>query len=149
MRYRIAGVGKIKRGFYLDGCVFYLERLNRLSQAEIIEVRDGKGPTRQSDESSALLAAADGYVVALDERGDQFTSEEWASRVDRLEVQGVSRITFLIGGPDGHTTHLTSDADALWSLSKATLPHELARLVLLEQTYRAETIRSGHPYHRT
>ena len=151
MRYRIAAVGKIKRGFYADGCSFYLDRLNKLSTADINEIKDGQASdpvARQVAESAALLGVADGYVVALDEGGHQHTSVSMAAAVDALDLRGLSRMSLLIGGPDGHTKDLVAKVDAIWSLSKLTLPHELARLTLLEQLYRAETIRAGHPYHR-
>lgn len=151
MRYRIVVVGQIKRGFYADGCAFYLDRLQRMTTAELVEIRDGRdrdSAKRRLEESSNLLDHADGRIVALDERGKRFRSDELAGVVSDWEIQGVSRVSFLIGGADGHTPDLLDRADASWQLSDLTLPHELARLVLLEQLYRIETIRSGHPYHR-
>jgi len=152
MRYRIAAIGKVKRGFYAEGCDFYLDRLNKLGRAELVEVPDGRGKDRsirQGREATALLAHADGYIIALDESGQQHSSKSMAQAIDELELRGVSRVTLLIGGPDGHTSDLKAKTDTAWSMSLLTLPHELARLVLLEQLYRAETIRAGHPYHRT
>ena len=152
MRYRIAAIGKMKRGFYADGCGVYLDRLNKLGRAELVEVPDGRGKDpriRQEHETAALLAQADGYIIAVDESGHEHSSQSMAQAIDELELRGVSRVTLLIGGPDGHTRYLKAKTDTAWSLSLLTLPHELARLVLLEQLYRAETIRAGHPYHRT
>ena len=80
--------------------------------------------------------------------GAERTSAAWAARIGELEVRSVGQVSFLLGGAGGHSRALKNRADELWSLSKLTLPHELARLVLLEQLYRAETIRAGHPYHR-
>ncbi len=151
MRYRIVAVGQIKRGFYAEGCAFYLDRLQRMTTAELLEIRDGKDrdpAKRKAEESSALLGHADGRLVALDERGKRLRSEELAAVIGDWETQAVSRVTFLIGGADGHAPDLLDRVDATWQLSALTMPHELARLVLLEQLYRAETIRSGHPYHR-
>jgi 23S rRNA (pseudouridine1915-N3)-methyltransferase len=151
VRYRILAVGNIKRGFYLEGCAFYLDRLQRLATAELIEIKDGKdrdGVKRSIDESSRSLEQVDGQIVVLDERGKSLGSEQFAKTVDEWEIKGVSRISLLIGGADGHPPALHDRADAVWRLSDLTLPHELARLVLLEQLYRVETIRAGHPYHR-
>lgn len=141
-------MGQLKRGFYADGCSEYLDRLSKIASAELITVKDGAGPNRQGIESDALLAKAEGLVVALDERGKSFTSQQLARQVTEWENRAVSRVSLLIGGPDGHTDGLRQRADLVWKLSDLTMPHELARLVLLEQLYRAETIRSGHPYHR-
>lgn len=144
-------VGQIKRGFYADGCAFYLDRLQRITTVEVIEVKDGKGrdsAMRKAAESASLMEQADGRVVALDERGKRFGSEHLAQVIGAAETQAVSRISFLIGGADGHSGDLVDRADEVWRLSDLTLPHELARLLLLEQLYRAEMIRSGHPYHR-
>ncbi|MDH5421128.1 MAG: 23S rRNA (pseudouridine(1915)-N(3))-methyltransferase RlmH [Acidimicrobiia bacterium] len=151
MRYRIVAVGQLKRGFYEEGCAFYLDRLQRVTGIEVLEIKDGKdrdGDRRKAAESASLLEQADGRVVALDERGKQFGSEDLAQIVSLAETQAVSRLSFLIGGADGHSAELLNRADEVWRLSDLTLPHELARLVLLEQLYRAEMIRSGHPYHR-
>ena len=151
MRYRIVAVGQIKRGFYAEGCAFYLNRLERVTAVEVLEIKDGKDrdtDRRKAAESASLLEQADGRVIALDERGKQFGSEHLAQVIGTAETQAVSRLSFLIGGADGHSADLLDQADEIWRLSDLTLPHELARLVLLEQLYRAEMIRSGHPYHR-
>ena len=151
MRYRIVAVGNIKRGFYADGCSFYLARLQRVTTVEVVEIKDGKDrdvERRKTAESASLLEQADGRVIALDERGKRFGSEHLAQIIGTSETQAVSRLSFLIGGADGHSDDLVDRADEVWRLSDLTLPHELARLVLLEQLYRAEMIRSGHPYHR-
>lgn len=151
MRYRIAAVGSLRRGFLRAGCDHYLERLKGLAPAEVVEVRAGKGgdPVAAREvEATALAAASDGHVVALDERGKVWRTRDLAAHVARLEVGGVSRVTLLIGGADGLAPALRDRADETWRLSDLTLPHELARLVALEALYRVETIRAGHPYHR-
>lgn len=151
MKYTIIAVGKLKRGFYKQGCDHYLERLNKLAKAELIEVRDGKShdaQTRQQEESDALLAQSSGYCIALDERGKTLTSAHIAETMTTLENRAISQVSLLIGGAEGHSDALRSTCDAMWQLSDLTLPHELARLVVLEQLYRAETIRANHPYHR-
>lgn len=150
MRYRVVAVGRLKRGFAKAGCEHYRERLAGLAPVEVIEVREARGAPEEvrAREGAALRAAADGRVVALDERGRAWRSQELAARVAELELRGTSRLSLLIGGAEGLDDATRESADELWSLSKATLPHELARLLLLEQLYRAETIRAGHPYHR-
>lgn len=150
MRYRIVAVGALKRGFAADGCRHYLDRLGRLAEVEVREVREARGdPQRVRErEGEALLAAVDGRLVALDERGAALRSEALAERLSELELRGISRLCLLIGGAEGLSERVRQRADEMWRLSDLTLPHELARLLLLEQLYRAETIRSGHPYHR-
>ena len=151
MRYRIAAVGRLRRGFHAEGCDFYLKRLQAFGRADVVEVREGRGsdPDQvRSAEADALLAAAEGRLVALDERGRSFGSRELADRLNELELAGESSITLVIGGAEGLHDRVRAAAQESWSLSPLTLPHELARLVLLEQLYRAETIRAGHPYHR-
>ena len=150
MRYQIVAIGQLKRGFAQQGCSFYLERLEKYAKVELLELREGKGDaqTVQAQESAALLRTASGHLIGLDEGGEQLSSQGLADEIARLELRGVSLLSLLIGGAEGHSAALREQVAASWSLSKLTLPHELARLLLLEQLYRAETIRAGHPYHR-
>lgn len=151
MRYRIAAVGSLRRGFLRTGCEHYLERLRGLAPSEVIEVKAGRGQDTErvrAQEATALSSHRDGHVVALDERGSAWRTAKLADHVARLEVRGISRITLLIGGADGLAPRLRDEAHEVWRLSDLTLPHELARLVLVEQLYRIETVRAGHPYHR-
>ena len=150
MRYRIVAVGGLGRGFLADGCAHYLKRLTRLAEAEVREVRAGRGAPDavRAAEGEALARNADGRLVVLDERGRSRTTAELARHVTARETAGDSRITLLIGGAEGTGPAVRARADEVWRLSDLTLPHELARLVLLEQLYRIETVRAGHPYHR-
>jgi 23S rRNA (pseudouridine1915-N3)-methyltransferase len=151
MRYHLIAIGSVKRNFYAEGCAFYLERLKNYAKVDILEIKERKAnqaETVKQAESQALLEAASGFVIALDETGKTFTSEKLSQRIMTLENQSISLVSILIGGAEGHSDALKKTANELWSLSPLTLPHELARLVLLEQLYRAETIRAGHPYHR-
>ena len=148
MRYQIVAIGKLKRGFLQTGCEHFLARLSPYAKVEVLELKEGRGSDVTEQESTALLRAANGYLIALDEGGREYTSAAWAAHISELEVRSVGQVSFLLGGASGHGGALKTQADELWSLSKLTLPHELARLVLLEQLYRAETIRAGHPYHR-
>ncbi len=150
MKYHIVAVGKLRRGFLQAGCAHFLERLRPYAKVEVRELKEGRGSPQQikEQESAALLSAATGYKIVLDEHGFEHSSASFAARIGELETRSLGQLSFLLGGANGHSESLKEAADELWSLSKLTLPHELARLVLLEQIYRAETIRAGHPYHR-
>jgi 23S rRNA (pseudouridine1915-N3)-methyltransferase len=151
VRFRLIAIGRLKRGFYQTGCQHYQDRLRPLSRIEIVELKEGRGadPAAIRDaDSGALLAAAHGRTVAVDERGRVLDTRALAAHLDALEVRGISQLSLLVGGAEGHAPWLRERADEAWSLSPLTLPHELARLVLLEQLYRVETLRAGHPYHR-
>ncbi|MEX2501626.1 MAG: 23S rRNA (pseudouridine(1915)-N(3))-methyltransferase RlmH [Trueperaceae bacterium] len=151
MRYRIVAVGRLSRGFLRAGCDRYLGAVTRWAPCEMVEVRGGKGADAEevrAQEARALRSAADGRRVVLDERGTAWTTARLARHVQELELSGTSRLSLLIGGAEGVASSLRDEADEVWRLSDLTLPHELARLVLLEQLYRIETLRAGHPYHR-
>jgi 23S rRNA (pseudouridine1915-N3)-methyltransferase len=145
MRLQIVAVGKPKLAYAKAGVEEYAKRLRAWGGVEIVEIKAG---TREQ-ESAALLARSEGMLrVAMDERGDQVTSRELATRVARWEQDRVKGVAFLIGGADGHTPELRAQADWRWALGKLTLQHELALVVLLEQLYRARSILAGAPYHR-
>ena len=151
MRYKLICIGQLKRGYAAEGCHMYAERLKGFAKLETAQLKPSKAQSaaeRQTDESGRLLGRAEGYLIALDERGKQLRSSGFADLISRLEAKGISQLSLLIGGADGHNEGLKERADLRFSLSALTLPHELARLLLLEQLYRAETIRAGHPYHR-
>lgn len=151
LRYDILAVGKLKRGFYRTGCDHYLQRLGGFANAQVIELKEGRGAHAdeiRAAEGELILARTSGRMIALDERGERLRSRDLADRIASWAVQGTSHLTFVIGGAEGLADAVKERADAVWRLSDLTLPHDLARLVLLEQLYRAETIRVGHPYHR-
>ena len=150
MKYRIVAIGKIRRGFLQAGCQHFLERLGPYAKVTLSELKEGRGtpPQVAEQEGEALLRASSGYLIALDERGKEHSSAAWAARIGALETRSVPEVSFLIGGANGHGEALRQKVDESWRLSRLTLPHELARLLLLEQLYRSETIRAGHPYHR-
>lgn len=150
MRYRVVAVGKVSAPWLRDGCAHWLKRASTLAPVELVEVKaaSGRADAVRDREGAALLDRSDGYLVALDEHGTRFTTTQLASHVSSLEVHGVSRITLLLGGAEGLSREVLSTARATWRLSDLTLPHELARLVLLEQLFRIESSRAGHPYHR-
>lgn len=151
MRYRLVAVGSLKRGPLAGAAERYERLLAALAPLEVIEVKDSSSlgaEAARSRHGIESLRHADGHLLALDERGDQLTTAQLAERVTRLELSGVSRLTLFLGGPDGHGPELRAAVHGSLALSRLTLPHDLARVVLLEQLYRVEALRAGHPYHR-
>ena len=157
MRVLIAAVGRLKDGAEKVLVDRYVERLaprmagiGPVSIAEIPEARQGSAAVRQADEADRLIRATAkaGLRVALDERGKALSSDAFARLMGHKRDDGVASLAFLIGGPDGHGKAVLDAADLTLSLGSMTLPHGLARVVLIEQVYRAVTILSGHPYHR-
>jgi 23S rRNA (pseudouridine1915-N3)-methyltransferase len=139
-RIRILAVGKVRKGWVQEGIALYLKRLPGL---EVLELRDG-GMAREAEAISAALRPEERLVV-LSEEGTTFLSTAFAQR---LEGSGSERLAFVIGGADGLDPTLKARASWRLSLSPMTFPHELARLLLLEQLYRALSIQQGGPYHR-
>ena len=139
-RIRILAVGKVRKGWVSEGVALYLKRLPGL---EVVELRDG-GMAREAEAITAALRP-DERLVVLTEKGQTFPSTAFAQR---LEGSGSERLAFVIGGADGLDPALKARAAWRLSLSPMTFPHELARLLLLEQLYRALSIQQGGPYHR-
>ncbi len=139
-RIRVLAVGKARKGWVRDGLATYHKRLPGLT---LVELRDSS-PEREAE---ALLAElrSDEQLVALTEEGQALGSVQLA---ERLRDSGSGRLAFVIGGADGLAPRLKQRAAWTLSLSPLTFPHELARLLLLEQLYRAQTILQGGPYHR-
>ncbi|HYT82761.1 MAG TPA: 23S rRNA (pseudouridine(1915)-N(3))-methyltransferase RlmH [Gemmatimonadales bacterium] len=139
MRYRVVAVGRMKDAALRTACDGYLDRLRHYAKVEVREVRD---------EARILGAVTAGSrLVALSRRGAQCSSRDLAAWTARWEMDGRD-LVFAIGGADTLPDDILGHAELVWSLSPLTLPHELARLVLYEQLYRAYTIRRGEPYHR-
>lgn len=139
-RCRILAVGKVRRSWIQEGIELYRKRLPGL---EIIEIRDST-PDKEAESIRASLRA-DEHLIALMEEGDAVGSIPFARRLDQL---GNQRLAFVIGGADGLTNELKGRAHWQLSLSPMTFPHELARLMLIEQLFRAQAILQGSPYHR-
>ena len=147
-------VGKL-RGWAADGSEDYLKRLRRYFPIEVLEVAEEDMNRRSpeevlSAEASRLLKRipSGAYVIALDrEKGKQLSSEELGRRLDALGVSGRGHVCFLLGGPLGLSPELLGEADEVLSFGRMTLPHALARVVLLEQLYRAVKIERGEKYH--
>ncbi len=139
MRYRLVAVGRMKNPALRAVCDEYIERLRHYTKVEEREVKE---------EARVLGAVPEGTrLVALTRRGEEWTSGQLAEWIGRWEMEGRD-VTLAIGGPDTLPDEVLRKAERLWSLSRLTLPHELARVVVYEQLYRAHTIRRGEPYHR-
>lgn len=146
MTWKIYAAGKPALAYAKTGIAEYLKRLGRGSKVEITYLKAGDSEAVSRD----LLARSEGtFRIALDERGSAWNTSELVEKINQWEMDpGLKTISLLIGASDGHTTALRREADAMWALSPLTLQHELALLVLLEQLYRAHTIKRGEPYHR-
>ena len=139
MRYRVVAVGRVKDAALRAACDEYLDRLRHYAK---VEEREVKGEAR------VLGAIPEGArLVALTRHGDGCSSAQLAEWTERWEMDGRD-VVFAIGGADALPDDVLRQAERRWSLSQLTLPHEMARLVLYEQLYRAYTIRRGEPYHR-
>ena len=145
MNWFIFAIGKPKLGFARAGVEEYAGRLRGFAPVTLEYL---KASTREA-ESALLLARSEGMLrIVLDERGEEPTSRGFAGKIAAWEQQSVKSVAILIGGADGHTETLRRSAGWIWALSKLTLQHELALVVLYEQIYRAYTIKAGLPYHR-
>lgn len=152
-------VGKIKEKYFTDAIAEYSKRLSRYCKLEIVEVADEKTPDEASSHEEELIKAKEGerilksikddaYVVALAIEGKKLTSPGLADFIDKLGVGGTSHIQFVIGGSLGLAPEVLKRADYKLSFSDMTFPHQLMRVILLEQIYRAYRIINGEPYHK-
>lgn len=146
MTWRILAAGKPALNYAKKGIEEYLKRLSRGAKVELVYLKAGSSEAVSAD----LLARSKGtFRIALDERGKGWTTADFVKKVNAWEMDpGIKTVSLLIGASDGHTPELREKADAIWALSPLTLQHELALVVLLEQLYRAYTIKRGEPYHR-
>lgn len=150
-------VGKLKEDFYRRAAAEYQKRLSRYCRLEIIEVADEKTPDGAAEEEAVRRKEGErlkkyirdgAYVVTLEIEGKMLDSEEFARRLDRLAVQGKSHLIFIIGGSLGLSDEICRKSDFALSFSRMTFPHQLMRVILLEQIYRGYRILSGEPYHK-
>ena len=159
MKITILCVGKIKEKFYRDAIAEYEKRLSRYCKLEIVEVADEKTPDNASEivekqikdkeaERMEKYLSQDAYVIALAIDGKQLDSVELSKKMERLGVSGTSHIIFVIGGSLGMSESILKRADFRLSFSRMTFPHQLMRVVLLEQVYRAYRIMNHEPYHK-
>lgn len=159
MKITLVTVGKIKEKYLRDAIAEYSKRLSRYCKLEIIEVADEKTPDQASQgeenairrkEGERILKQikSDAYVITLEIAGKMLTSEELAEKIDTLGVHGISNITFIIGGSLGLSEDVLGRSDYGLSFSKMTFPHQLMRVILLEQVYRSYRIVKNEPYHK-
>lgn len=142
----IYAVGKLKEAFWKDAAAEYLKRLGAYAKVAVREIPDSS----KEREAEALLATLpdSGPIVLLDIKGKETSSEQLASKIERYALDGNSNLAFVIGGSDGVTNEVAARATERISFGPITLPHNLARIVLLEQIYRAFKIQKGEPYHK-
>lgn len=159
MNIKIVTVGKIKEKFMKAAIDEYSKRLSRYCKLEIVELPDEKTPDNASDKEEEAIKEKEGtrinacikdtdYVIALDLKGKEMTSEEFAENIKTLGVQGKSNVVFVIGGSLGISEVVLKRADAKVTFSRMTFPHQLFRVMLLEQIYRGFRIIKNEPYHK-
>ncbi len=159
MKITILAVGKIKEKFYVSAIDEYAKRLSRYCKLNIIQVADEKTMENstereidivKSKEAERILKniSEDAYVITLEINGNMLDSEKMAEKIDKLGVSGQSHIIFVIGGSLGLHESVSKRADFKLSFSKMTFPHQLMRVILLEQIYRSYRIINNEPYHK-
>lgn len=152
-------MGKIKEKYLRDAIAEYSKRLSRYCRLEIIEVADERTPDQASEAVEENIRTKEGerllkyvrddmYVITLEIGGKMLTSEQFAEKIETLGIQGKSSIAFVIGGSIGLGREVLKRSDYALSFSKMTFPHQLMRVVLLEQVYRGYRIINGEPYHK-
>ena len=159
MNIKIVCVGKLKEKYFKDGIAEYVKRMSRFAKVKIVQVPDEKAPEKLSPAEMEQVKEIEGkrildkikdkeyvYVTAI--KGKERTSEAFAKELSNLTTYGHSDITFVIGGSLGTSDAVNKRADDLISFGKFTMPHQLMRLVLIEQIYRAFMVNSGSPYHK-
>jgi 23S rRNA (pseudouridine1915-N3)-methyltransferase len=152
MRIRIIWTGKTRDARLRALIEDYIERLSHFARCEVNELKelgrtDKAGIDKETKRISDALRPAS-VAVLLDPDGTEWTSQQLAAQVQRWEGNGIKEVAFVVGGPNGVADDLKSRADKRWSLSRLTLTHEMARVLLLEQLYRAYTIVHGLPYQK-
>lgn len=159
MQYSILCVGKIKEKYYAGAVEEYKKRLSRYGKVTIFEVADEKTPDRASEATEMQIKKREAerlqkvikenmYIIALDLGGKEYDSVSFSEHLEKLKSNGKSHIAFLIGGSLGLHPSLLEQADERICFSKMTFPHQLMRVILLEQVYRANRIQNGEPYHK-
>ena len=152
MRINIIAIGKIKEKYFADAVEEFSRRISRFVDFSVVEVMEAP-PTKsvaekQDIEGKALLQKAKGYVVVMDGRGKTMSSEELSELISSKCAAGQSEFSLLIGGSHGHSEFVLKSADVILSFGRNTFPHQLFRVMLTEQIYRAISIINGLPYHK-
>ena len=159
MKIKLVTVGKLKEKYLKDGIAEYSKRISRFAAVEMIELADEKTPDRASDSENEKILNLEGnrilskigdreFVVVLAIEGKTLSSEEFSKQLEQASINGYSTLTFVIGGSLGLSPKVKKRANLSLSFGRLTLPHQLMRLVLVEQIYRAFTIQQGSPYHK-
>lgn len=159
MKITLITVGKLKEKYLLDAVKEYAKRLSRYCKLEIVEVADEKTPDGAGAALEQQIKGKEGerirkhireqdFVIALAVEGRMLSSEELADRIEQWGIDGISRLCFVIGGSLGLDEQVLKRADFTLSFSKMTFPHQLMRVILLEQIYRGYRIIYGEPYHK-
>lgn len=153
MRVRLIWVGKTRDAHLRALAGEYLKRLERFTRVEITELRESAARDERegiADEGRRIISAlrSDTFAVLLDVEGKHWSSLELAAEFERWQTGGIKEVAFITGGPYGTSAEVAKRAQIRWSLSRLTLTHEMARVVLLEQLYRAHTIIQGLPYQK-
>ena len=159
MKIKVVTVGKLKEKYLKDGIAEYLKRISRFAKLEMIELADEKTPDRASESENQKILGIEGqrilskvgdrdFVIVLAIEGRTFSSEEFSKQLEEASIKGFSTLTFIIGGSLGLSSSVKNRANLSVSFGRLTLPHQLMRLVLVEQIYRAFTIQQGSPYHK-
>ena len=155
MKIKLITVGKLKEKYLKDGIAEYIKRLGRFAKVEQVELVDEKTPDRASQlenqqilekEGERILSKISDKVLAIE--GKQFPSEKFSQTIDQIMTSGYSNLTFVIGGSLGLSPEVKKRGNLLMSFGQLTLPHQLMKLVLVEQIYRAFMIQQGSPYHK-
>ena len=159
MKIKLVTVGKLKEKYLKDGIAEYSKRISRFATVEMIELADEKTPDRASDSENEKILDLEGnrilskigdreFVVVLAIEEKTLSSEEFSKQLEQASINGYSTLTFVIGGSLGLSPQVKNRANLSLSFGRLTLPHQLMRLVLVEQIYRAFTIQQGSPYHK-
>lgn len=150
-------VGKLKEQYLKDACCEYLKRLKRFGNVQVIELDEYRLSDNPSDkeiekaleiEGNNILKQVKGYLIAMCIEGKQLSSTKFAEKISRISVDGQNNISFIIGSSFGIAENVKKSADFMLSMSEMTFPHQLARVMLLEQIYRAFQINSNGKYHK-
>lgn len=159
MKIKLITVGKLKEKYLKDGIAEYIKRLGRFAKVEQVELVDEKTPDRASQLENQQILEKEGqrilskisdkeYVIVLAIEGKQFPSDKFSQTIDQIMTSGYSNLTFVIGGSLGLSPKVKKRGNLLMSFGQLTLPHQLMKLVLVEQIYRAFMIQQGSPYHK-
>ena len=159
MKIKVVTVGKLKEKYLKDGIAEYSKRISRFAKLEMIELADEKTPDKASESENQKILEIEGqrilskvgdrdFVIVLAIEGKTFSSEEFSKNLEEASIKGFSTLTFIIGGSLGLSSSVKNRANLSVSFGRLTLPHQLMRLVLVEQIYRAFTIQQGSPYHK-